>query len=160
MIPEGTSMIINEIRKKYANHDTTNFLVSDFLAAFGSPVDALMYLHLFWPKFISFEGMVFNEETLEDADDRLRVLEALSRYGGDKTRTEKSFNLFEFPSGFFGKNSSESSDEVDEFLAEKLVELWECKLALAFPEREFVVKTMSTEETGGERGVIFFVLRS
>jgi len=159
MIAEGDSILVDELRKKHAGHDTTNFGVSDFLAAFGSPVDAVMYLRLFWPRFIRFEGMVFRQETLEDDDDQRRVRGALSRYAGDRTRTEQSFNLVEVPSGVFSRRASESSDEVDEFLAERLVELWAHRLAAAFPEEEFVVETVPAEETGGERGVVFYTRR-
>ena len=54
-------LIFGGLSKKYSGHDTTNFGVSDFLAAFGSPVDALLYLRLFWPEFVCFEGMVFRQ---------------------------------------------------------------------------------------------------
>ena len=159
MIPEGDSIFIDELRKRHADHDTANFGVSDFLAAFGSPVDAVAYLRLFWPEFIRFEGMVFRQETLEDDDDRRRVREALGRYAGDQTRTEQSFNLVEVPSGVFSRLASESSDEVDQFLAEKLVEMWAHRLTAAFPEEKFVVETISAEETGGERSVVFYTRR-
>jgi hypothetical protein len=159
MIPNRDSMLINELKKKYANDDTTNFGVSDFLAVFGSPVDAVMYLRLFWPEFIRFEGMVFHEETIEDDDDQRRVRDALGKYAGDKTRTEQSFNLVEFPSGFFACSASESSDDIDEFLAEKLAEIWAHRLAVAFPEEDFVVETVPAEETGGELGLIFYSRR-
>lgn len=156
MISQGDSVLIDELRGKYAGHDTTNFGVSDFLAAFGSPVDAVMYLRLFWPEFIRFEGVVFRQETLEDEDDRREVREGLRRYAGDKTRTEQSFNLVEVPCGVFSRGAAESSDEVDRFLVEKLVELWKCRLAVAFPNQEFVVEAIPPEENAGERGVTFY----
>jgi len=156
VISHEDSVLIDELRRKHAGHDTTNFGVSDFLAAFGSPVDAVMYLRLFWPKFIRFEGMVFRQETLEDDDDRRRVSEALSRYAGDRTRTEQSFNLVEVPCGVFSHGASESSDEVDRFLVEKLAELWKCRLTVAFPGQDFVVEVVLPEENAGERGVTFY----
>lgn len=154
-VPEDL-ILIGELRKKYAGHDTTNFNIADFLGAFGSPVDAVMYLRLFWPEFIRFEGMVFLKETIEDEDDRRRVREGLKRYGGDKPRTEQSFNLVEVPCGIFSRGAAESSDEVDRFLVEKLVELWKCRLAVEFPEQEFVVEAIPPEENAGERGVTFY----
>lgn len=156
MSSSGDSVLIEELTRKHAGDDTTNFGVSDFLAAFGSPVDALMYLRLFWPEFIRFEGMVFRQETLEDEDDRRRVREALSRYAGDKARTEQSFNIVDVPCGVFSSAGAGSSDEVDRFLVEKLVELWKCRLAVTFPEQEFVVEAVPPEENAGERGVTFY----
>lgn len=156
VISSADSVLIEELRKKHAGDDTANFGVSDFLAAFGSPVDAVMYLRLFWPEFIRFKGMVFRQEALEDEDDRRRVREALRRYAGDKTRTERSFNLVEVPCGLFSRGAAESSDEVDRFLVEKLVELWKCRLAVKFPEQEFVVEAVPPEENAGERGVTFY----
>lgn len=152
--------LLEELKKKHAGHDTRNlYYVWDFLAAFGSPVDAIMYLDLFWPNFVSFEGMVFREETLEDDEDRQRVRDALHRYGGNRTMTEEAFNLVEVPSDVFS-NVGESSDETDEYIAGKLVELWSHGLAAAFPDDEFVVKRLSANETGGETGVIFHMLRN
>lgn len=156
MSHEPQVLILDALQSKYAGHDTANFGISDFLAAFGSPVDAVMYLRLFWPEFIRFEGMVFRQETVEDEDDRRRVREALIRYAGDKTRTEQSFNLIEVPCGVFSRGAAESGDELDRFLAEKLVELWKCRLALAFPEQEFIVEAVPPEENAGERGVTFY----
>lgn len=156
MISSRDSAIIEELRRKHTGEDTENFDVADFLAAFGSPVDAVMYLRLFWPEFICFEGMVFRRETLEDDDDRRRVRETLSRYAGDKQRTEQSFNLIEVPCGIFSRRASESSDEVDRFLVENIVELWKCRLAVTFPEQEFVVEAVPPEDNSGERGVTFY----
>ena len=153
-------VLVDELERKYAGHDTQNFYVWDFLAAFGSPVDAVMYLGLFWPNFVSFEGMVFREETLEDDEDRQQVRDALNRYAGGRTKTEQAFNLVEVPSGVFSSNAAESSDQTDEYLAGKLVELWSHRLAATFPSEEFVVKTLSADETGGETGVIFYMRRS
>lgn len=160
MTVQNDALIVGELKRKYIANDTSNFGVSDFLAAFGSPLDTMMYLRLLWPEFLLFEGMVFRCETLEDDEDKRRVHDTLNRYSMDRTKTEKSFNIVEIPSGVFSSNSSESSDEIDDLLAEKLVELWSYRLALTFPDKDFVVKTMGAEETGGERGVIFYTRRS
>ena len=152
----GDSVLIEELRRKHACDDTANFGVSDFLAAFGSPVHAVLYLRMFWPEFIHFEGMVFRRETLEDEDDRRRIREALSHNAGDKAMTEQSFNLVEVPCGLFSRYGHESSDEVDRFLVENLVELWKCRLAITFPDQEFVVEAVPPEENAGEWGVTFY----
>ena len=152
-------LIFGGLSKKYSGHDTTNFGVPDFLAAFGSPVDALMYLRLFWPEFVCFEGMVFRQETLEDQEAREQVRGALRQYAGDRTKAEQAFNLVEVPSGLFSSFASESSDALDELLAQKLVELWAHRLAVAFPHEDFVVETVSAEAVGGELGVVFYTRR-
>lgn len=150
------SVFIDLLKKRYAGHDSTNFGVSDFLAAFGSPLEAVMYLRLCWPEFIQFEGMVFRQELLEDEVDRQRIRAGLIHFTGDKSKTEKDFNLVEVPAGLFSKSEFESSDEVDEFLVEKLVEIWKCRLTLVFPCREFVVEAIPPEQNAGEWGVTFY----
>ena len=42
-------LILEKLKKKYKEKDTTNFNISDFIYAVGSPLDAIMYLKLFWP---------------------------------------------------------------------------------------------------------------
>lgn len=159
MRSRGDSLLIDELRRKHTSHDTTNFGVSDFLSAFGSPVNAVMYLRLFWPEFVCFEGMVFRQDVLEDDEDRHRALEALDRYGGDKTMTEQSFNLVDIPCGVFSRHAHESSDDIDEYLVGKLVELWTHRLAVWSPERKFIVEAVPPEENDGERGVVFYTNR-
>jgi hypothetical protein len=156
MISYDDPVVIESLDRKYAGHDTTNFTTEDFLAAFGSPVDAMMYVSLFWPEFIPFEGMVFRKGTVEDEDDRRRIREELSRSGGDKLGTEESFNLVEVPCGIFSRGAAESSAEVDRVLVEKIVEMWKCRLALEFPEKEFIVQAILPEENAGEWGVTFY----
>ena len=159
MISSGDEALIEELRRKYAGYDTRNFGVSDFLAAFGSPIDAVMYLRLFWPEFIRFDGMVFRRETIEDEEDQRRVREALRRCGGDRTRTEQSCNLVDVPCGVFSRGAAESSEEIDTFLVDKLVELWHCRLALKFSGRTFVVEAIPPEENAGEWAVTFYTAR-
>jgi hypothetical protein len=98
------------------------------------------------------------QDTIEDSEDRKRLNEALYRYKGDKTKTEQAFNLVEIPP-LFGKNISETTDEEDASLAERLTEMWRCKLSVVFPDREFFVKALSAKGTGGEMAVIFHTIR-
>ena len=103
--------------------------------------------------------MVFLQDTIEDSEDSKRLSEALVHYKGDKTKAEQAFNLLELPSSF-GKNISQTTDEEDAFLADRLTGMWRCKLALVFPNREFLVKTVSAKETGGEIAIMFHTLRN
>src|SRR5215210_131066 len=93
--------LLNRLRQTYTDLDTENFDVLDFVAAFGSPLQALMYSGLSWPELVEIGGMVFLKESLEYEDDRRRLAEALAHYGGDLTQTEQAFNLVEVPSGLF-----------------------------------------------------------
>lgn len=151
--------LLSVFRRKYKGHDSTGFDYFDFLHAQESPFNALFYSPLFWPEFIEIDGMVFLKDSVEDSEDRKRLNEALHRHKGDKTKTEKAFNLIEIPS-LFGKNISETTDEEDAFLADRLAEMWRCRLAVVFPNREFLVRTLSAEETGGEIAVVFHTIRS
>ncbi len=150
--------LLSAFRKKYKDQDSAGFNYLDFLHTQGSPFDALFYSQLFWPEFVEIDGMVFLQDTIEDGEDRKRLNEALVRYKGDKTKAEQTFNLVELPS-LFGKNISETTDEEDAFLADRLTEMWRCKLALVFPNREFLVKTVSAKETGGEIAIMFHTIR-
>lgn len=151
--------LLSAFRTKYKDQDSAGFNYLDFLHAQGSPFNALFYSQLFWPEFVEIDGMVFLQDIIEDSEDRKRLNEALVRYKGDKTKTEQAFNLVELPS-LFGKNISETTDEEDAFLAERLTEMWRCKLALDFPNREFLVETVSAKETGGEIAIVFHTIRS
>ena len=156
MMSQEDPVLIEALKRKYAGHDTTNFSTYDVLAAFGSPVDAVMYMGLLWPEFIQFEGMVFRQDILEDEEDRRRVREALIRSGGDKSGIEQSFNLVEVPCGIFSRGATESSDEVDRFLVERIVEMWKCRLAVEFPKKDFIVQAILPEDNAGEWGVSFY----
>ena len=98
----------------------------DFVAAFGSPLQALMYSGLFWPELVEIGGMVFLKESLEYEDDRRRLAEALAHYGGDLTQTEQAFNLVEVPSGLFTgyEARKQTTEEEDLWLAQRLAQVW------------------------------------
>jgi hypothetical protein len=151
-------ILIEHLRKVHSKHDTSNFNILDFMSAFGSPLDGLVYSRLFWPEFIEFKEMIFLKESIEDEDDKRKIAETFKRYGGDKTKTEQSFNLIEIPSGFFTRGLGDTTEEEDRWLAEKLAEMWLCRLQFLYPNRKFEVKVLNPEETGGEVGVIFYQL--
>ena len=132
-------MLLQHLKSFYAEYDTTNFSVLDFVAAFGSPLEAAAYSKLFWPDFVELEGMVFRDCVIEDELDKERVGHALQQCGGDLGEVERSFNLTEIPSGVFGKRSGETSEAVDLQLANTLGEMWRARLAIVFPDREFIV---------------------
>jgi len=148
--------LIKRLSSLYTEQDTTNFNVLDYVYAFGSPLQALMYSKLFWPEFIEIEDMVFLKDRMEDEDDRRAVLKVLEQHEGNRSKTEQAFNLFEIPQDMFGKKMGETTEEEDRYLAEILVEMWQCRLQMLFPNRSFKVMLLTAEETGGEIGILFY----
>ena len=148
--------LIKRLSSLYIEQDTTNFNVLDYVYAFGSPLQALMYSKLFWPEFIEIEDMVFLKDRMEDEDDRRAVLKVLEQHEGNRSKTEQAFNLFEIPQDMFGKKMGETTEEEDRYLAEILVEMWQCRLQMLFPNRSFKVMLLTAEETGGEIGILFY----
>ena len=148
--------LIQRLRAKHSEKDTSGFNVLDFVGAFGSVLDALMYSRLFWPEFIEIDGMVFLKDNTDDHEDRSRVEKVLNDYGGDRSQTEKSFNLTEIPSVIFGQGIGESTEEEDEILAALLCEMWSARLKAVYPSRHFKVEVWQPEVTGGEIAIVFF----
>jgi hypothetical protein len=131
----------------------------DFVAAFGSPLQALMYSRLFWPEFVEIDGMVFLKESMEYDDDRRRLAEALEYYGGDLTQTEQSFNLVEVPSSLFTDYEAlnETTEEEDLWLAQRLAQMWRACLSNRYPGREFILEVLQEDTGGGDAvSVIFY----
>lgn len=148
--------LIRHLRVFYSGQDTTNFNVRDFIYAYGSPLLAIMYSRLFWPEYIEINDMVFLKERIEDEEDRQSLMKAFDSYGGDRQKTEQAFNLTEIPSDVFGKLMGETAEEEDRHFAERLAEMWRCRLQIIYPERRFTVEVLEPEETGGEIGVVFY----
>src|SRR5215468_948910 len=148
--------LIKRLSTLYAEEEPTNFNALDYVYAFGSPLQALMYSKLFWPEFIEIEDMVFLKDWMEDEDDRSRVLKVLEQNEGNRPKTEQDFNLIEIPPDIFGKKMGETTEEEDRYLAEILIEMWQCRLRMLFPNRNFKVELLTAEETGGEMGVLFY----
>ncbi len=151
--------LLKRLRQLHRDPDTTNFDVLDFVAAFGSPLEALMYSRLFWPEFVEVAGMIFLKGSVEDEEDRRRLADALKRYGGDRARTEQAFNLVEVPSLLFTTRKGETTEDEDRWLAQRLAVMWRACLRHGYPDRDFVVEVLDPEETGGEVGVIFYQRR-
>ncbi len=45
-------------------------------------------------RFVEIEGMVFMEGTIENEEDRQRLVHALEEYDNNRTLTEQAFNLY------------------------------------------------------------------
>jgi len=132
-------LLIDNLKRFHAAADTSNFNVLDFVSAFGSPLYALAYSKLFWPDFIEFEGMIFLKENVEDEEDRSRIRTALARSSTPK-EVERSFNQFMIPDIFFSAGLGTTNGDENLCLAERMVEMWEARLARLFPGRTLVVE--------------------
>jgi len=145
-------------KRLWPEQDPTGFNFFDFLHAQGSPRIAIFYSRLFWPDFVEFEGMVFLESSLEDKRDTQRVREALENYCGDKSKTERSFNVIEIPA-LFGKRSTETTKDEDQLLASQICTMWKARLADLFADRIFEVEVQPPTVRGDEIAVCFYQRR-
>jgi hypothetical protein len=152
--------IIDHLSTFYAEHDVTGFNVFDFIYVFGSPLQAIMYLKLFWPEFVEIKDMIFLKDRVEDKEDKSAILEAFARHKGDRLKTEQAFNLVEIPSDIFGKFMGETTEEEDFYIALTLVKMWRCRLQTLYPKRRFKVILIKPEDTGGEVGILFYQERN
>ena len=125
----------------------------DFIYALGSPVDALLYSRLFWPDLVEIEGAILLRDCVEAEDDVARVRASVRERG--PAETEKAFNLREF-SDLFGNELAGIEDHEAELLLTRLAEMWSGRLKAQRPEHRFAVEVVSTDETGGDIGIVFY----
>ena len=147
-------LLIDRLRQFHADADTSNFNVLDFVGAFGNPLDALAYSKLFWPDFVEVEGMIFLADFVEGEEDRSRIRAAMSKFSTPQD-VEKSFNQFMIPEVFFSRALPLMKDEENLHLAERIVEIWEARLARLFPNKSCVVELQLPDET--QEGPTIFV---
>lgn len=129
------------------------FTVFDVIHAAGSPLDALLYAHVFWPAFVTVEDLVLLPFAIEDEADAQRVRDRLAS-DSSAARVEKEFNCVEVAS-LFGRRRTETSAEEDKVLAQYLCETWAAKLKIDFPMKVFHVQVIEATEND-EVAVTFF----
>ena len=156
--------LISELSRLHSEDDTTNFIVSDFIYAYGSPLEALLYAKLFWPDFAQVDEMIFRSDVIEDKDDADRTRQALQKFGGDLEEVERNFNRRYIPSDIFIEKPGveggfEGSDETHEQLAQLLIQMWEARLNQVFPGLHFSV-ILEPRDSTGEVSVTFCRKRS
>ena len=100
-------------------------------------------LELYWPSFLKFKNYIFlKEEFLE-----IRVNEL------EKQNENVEFWMNLLTLNCFFKNDDESQNGI--IFTRKLVEIWNIKLKLDFPDLEFIVAFLEDEEYGNY-GVTFY----
>jgi len=115
---------------------TLNGLSSDLCFAF---------LELFWPTFILHDSYIllknnFSESKVDDLKNQ------------NEEKIEYWMNLFTVDPYF---EDVEEGFEKAAFLSKKLVEIWQAKLKIQFPNIEFVFESFVDEETG-DCGLTFY----
>lgn len=151
---QSKQRLLNRFREKMAPNTASLFNGLDYVHALGSPLDAWLYTELFWPDFRELEGMVFLADTVEDAEDEARIETALAAYGGDKIRTQLSFNTFVVEE-LFGSRTGETNPTEDAILAAKLAEMWKARLMLCFPGGRIVTEVVPADTVTGV-AVVFY----
>lgn len=145
--------LIADIRSHYSDDEKGDFDVADLVWRHGSVIEAIMYSRLFWPEITEILEFVLLKDRINTEEAQTRLSKAVSEMT-DLSEVEESFNLVEIPSYLFSR-LEDATDEQVEHLAGCLVELWRAKLQLAYPNRTFVVRVLSPDETGGEVGITF-----
>ena len=153
---------LRRLQTRFPGHDKS-VDVMDFLYVCGSPVDALMYLRLFWPSFIEIDGMVIwsDANSMQGFDLPTTVRRAYDRWSRDKQQTEKACNLVEVPQLFLDERAELDDDELCEYLIASMCETWSARLRELFPGRVFSFERWPTDDkTGEEAGFRFWEERS
>jgi hypothetical protein len=145
--------IIADLRLHYADDEKDDFDLPDLIWRHGSAIEAIMYSRLFWPEVSETLGCVLLKERIDTEETKTRLSKALSDKM-DLSELEESFNLVELPSDMFAR-TEDATDEQVGHLAECLAAMWRARLQLVYPDRGFVVRVLSPDETGGEVGITF-----
>jgi hypothetical protein len=145
--------VIADIRSHYSDEDKGDFDAVDLIWRHGSVIEAIMYSKLFWPEVTETLGFVLLKDRIDTEEAKTRLSKAISEKM-DLSELEESFNLIELPSDVFSR-TEDATDEQVEHLAACLVEMWQAKLQLAYPNRAFLVRVLSPNETGGDVGITF-----
>jgi hypothetical protein len=146
---------IARFREVYSDQNTTGFDALDFVSAFGTPLDALLYSRLFLPNFEEVDGMIFLEGTIATDEDKDRLANASSQYRS-RDEIEKAFNLIDVPFMLFSRGRENANERDLMFLADQIRTMWSLRLKQLYPTREFVVEVWDAAKTGSEIGVVFY----
>lgn len=123
---------------------------SDYLDALwsvGSPVEALFYSRLFWPRFVRVHGCLFLSGTVQAPDDDGTIAELLARNGQDRRLTERALNRTPLVE-LFEAHASELDDAGFRELGSILVKTWKAALDEAFPEDHYEVEVVEDPAVG------------
>jgi hypothetical protein len=105
-----------------------------WLSGMGNFQLACAYTTIFWPRFVEHDGMVLREGFSHES-----LAGFLKNCAGDKTEVERVMNHIHLVDLHY-VGCPDASRERIVFLGHVLRELYECKLALQFPNENIVVE--------------------
>lgn len=137
------------------NEGSRPFSALDFTHAYGSVAGALLYLPIFWPDFLVVDDSIILDSGDKDLSSCFRT--AKESWTKGLEQLEETFNWREVPYLF---SQASATQEQSEILARAIAEMWRMRLQGLFPQKTFLVKVLSSTDTGGEIGVGFKAVRS
>lgn len=121
LIPE-----LKDWHDEEANWETWLASVADFQ-------QAIAYSQRFWPRFTEYKGCVFLEDKFG-----IDVYEMwMKESKDDATAVEKLIN-HEHLLDFFGNPDLPANEKQLDFLGQRLIDMWSCKLKRDFPNKEIL----------------------
>ncbi len=109
-----------------------------------SPDSLFDFIELYWPTFLEKDNYVFLRESFRD--------EEYTRLTNQKTDPELWMNFLLIDPYFEEDNDG---DEKAERLSRILVEIWQTKLKMDFPDKKFIVEYLHDSEIG-DYGLTFY----
>lgn len=95
---------------------------------------AIGYSALFWPTFVEIDGLIVRDITSEE-----NLKGFAKEYNGDRKKTESTVNHLHIRDIQYWGCPGATPERMG-YLGNVIKAMWECKLKLDFPERNFVVE--------------------
>ena len=134
--------------------ESGEWTAADLLLQYGTVPECMLYVGLFWPRFVEVDGSVLLAEWDADIGNRFRALRINERFR--VSEIEDEVNSVDLAYVFSSRNMSIDGLPM---LADVLVDTWTAKLSIEFPDRSFSVYISGR----GEADLIsisFFEIRS
>ena len=148
-----SNKLLSFLKKHFGNHH--NFSADDYIHAYGTEADALLYSVLFFPDLLEIENSVFLKRTIINEQ---AIQQEILESHRSLSEIEKRYNFVEV--GYlFDCNGRNGNDDDELFLAHKIQTGWFGWLKIKYPSRDFCVEILTPEQTGSTVGVQFFELR-
>jgi hypothetical protein len=148
---ERQADILDILRQRLCADEPSNQQdILDIRHQFGSVAGGLLYATLFVPDFCVVSDSVILDDGTFDLPEKFLAAKQASTMSPEDL--EASFNWRELPYLFSNRDTTVKECKI---LAGFIVEAWKARLSMLFPQRQFVVRILSSDETGGGVGVGF-----
>ncbi len=150
----------SELKEFLSNNFTKseNFEEFDFLFSYGKLKDALLYSVLFMPDLIEIDSCILLKDRLQNEEILRKFKKEIEENPENKGAIEFNYNWIEI--GYLFSTDPNFTEEYEKLLALKIRHSWTGWLTFNYPERKFIVKILTPDETGSTFGVGFFEDRS